>query len=97
VGFERGRGSASSAAKESFRELGELARSAGAEVVATEFQVRPVVDAATLFGRGKIDPEQRQGQNPGTDRTASEFPANGAGNPWQSCQSRACYRAKCIC
>src|ERR1017187_1832295 len=34
--------------------------------------------------------------NPGTDRTASEFPANGAGNPWQSCQSPACYRAKCI-
>ena len=25
--------------------------------------------------------------NPGTDRTASEFPAKGAGNPWQSCQS----------
>src|ERR1035441_4579085 len=24
---------------------------------------------------------------PGTDRTASEFPAKGAGNPWQSCQS----------
>ena len=24
---------------------------------------------------------------PGTDRTASEFPANGAGNSWQSCQS----------
>src|ERR1022692_3744571 len=26
-------------------------------------------------------------RNPGTDRTASGFPANGAGNPWQSCQS----------
>src|ERR1035438_7701218 len=25
--------------------------------------------------------------NPGTDGTASEFPANGAGNPWQSRQS----------
>src|ERR1039458_5195855 len=27
------------------------------------------------------------GGGPGTDRAASEFPANGAGNPWQSCQS----------
>src|ERR1035437_4911240 len=27
-------------------------------------------------------------ENPGTDRTDSEFPANGAGNPCQSCQSR---------
>src|SRR5450759_50120 len=26
-------------------------------------------------------------RNPGTDRTASEFPAKGDGNPWQSCQS----------
>jgi hypothetical protein len=26
-------------------------------------------------------------RGPGTDRTASEFPAKGAGNPWQSCQS----------
>jgi len=26
-------------------------------------------------------------REPGTDRTASEFPAKGAGNPWQSCQS----------
>jgi hypothetical protein len=25
----------------------------------------------------------------GTDRAASEFPAKGAGNPWQSCQSPA--------
>src|ERR1022692_2692884 len=27
------------------------------------------------------------GRKPGTDRAASEFPAKGAGNPWQSCQS----------
>src|ERR1022692_4261400 len=26
-------------------------------------------------------------RNPGTDRTASGFPAKGAGNPWQPCQS----------
>src|ERR1035437_10193930 len=28
-----------------------------------------------------------ESQKPGTDRTASEFPAKVAGNPWQSCQS----------
>jgi GTP-binding protein HflX len=44
----------SSAAAESFRELAELALSANAEIVAEEFQVRPVVDAATLLGRGKV-------------------------------------------
>ncbi len=33
--------------------------------------------------------QETQGEvpRPGTDRTASEFPANGAGNSWQSCQS----------
>jgi GTPase len=44
----------STAAAESFRELGELAVSAGAVVVAEAFQVRPVFDAATLFGQGKV-------------------------------------------
>ena len=29
--------------------------------------------------------------NPGTDGTASEFPAKGAGNPWQSRLSPAGY------
>src|ERR1019366_9343798 len=29
---------------------------------------------------------------PGTDRTASAFPANCAGNPWQSCQSPEGFR-----
>ena len=42
------------AASESFRELAELAASAGAVVVAEVFQVRPVVDAATLLGHGKV-------------------------------------------
>jgi GTP-binding protein HflX len=45
----------SSSAAESFRELTELARSAGAEIVAEVFQVRPVVDAATLLGYGKVE------------------------------------------
>jgi len=54
AGFERRRGSASSAAAESFRVLAELAVSAGAAVVAEGFQVRPVFDAATLFGHGKV-------------------------------------------
>src|ERR1019366_8573798 len=48
------------------------------------------------FGRGKNDPEQRRGRNrnPGTDRAASEFPAKGAGNPWQSCLSRGVLSCK---
>jgi GTPase len=45
----------SRAASESFRELAELATGAGAEVAAEVFQVRPVVEAATLLGRGKVE------------------------------------------
>ncbi|HYA17432.1 MAG TPA: GTPase HflX, partial [Bryobacteraceae bacterium] len=45
----------SPAAAESFRELTELARSAGAGIVAEVFQVRPAVDAATLIGHGKVE------------------------------------------
>jgi len=45
----------SAAAAESFRELAELATSAGAVVVAEAFQVRPTVDAATLLGHGKVE------------------------------------------
>ena len=44
----------SSAASESFRELAELAASAGANIASEVFQVRPVFDAATLFGYGKV-------------------------------------------
>ncbi|MDP9054175.1 MAG: GTPase HflX [Acidobacteriota bacterium] len=54
AGFERRKGSVSAAAAESFRELAELAASAGAEVVAEAFQVKPDVDAATLLGYGKV-------------------------------------------
>ena len=54
AGFERRRGAASRAATESFRELSELAASAGAEIAAEVFQVRPEVDAATLLGYGKV-------------------------------------------
>src|ERR1017187_2444830 len=41
-------------------------------------------DVVGLFDGGGRCPGR-----PGTDRTASEFPAKGAGNSWQSCQSPA--------
>jgi len=41
--------------RESLAELVELARSAGAEVAATIYQVRESADPATLVGRGKLD------------------------------------------
>ena len=41
--------------RESLQELVELARSAGAEIAATVFQVRDAADPATLVGRGKLD------------------------------------------
>jgi GTPase len=41
--------------RESLLELVELARSAGAEIAGTVFQVRDKADSATLVGRGKLD------------------------------------------
>jgi GTP-binding protein HflX len=41
--------------RESLAELVELARSAGAEVAGTMYQVRESADPATLVGRGKLD------------------------------------------
>jgi GTP-binding protein HflX len=41
--------------RESLLELVELARSAGADIVGTVFQVRDKADSATLVGRGKLD------------------------------------------
>ena len=41
--------------RESLAELVELARSAGAYVAATVFQIRDAADPATLVGRGKLD------------------------------------------
>jgi GTP-binding protein HflX len=41
--------------RESLDELVELARSAGADVAGTIFQMRDVADPATLVGRGKLD------------------------------------------
>ncbi len=41
--------------RESLLELVELARSAGAEIAGTVFQVREAADPATLVGRGKLD------------------------------------------
>ncbi|HYL63849.1 MAG TPA: GTPase HflX [Candidatus Methylomirabilis sp.] len=46
---------ASELGRESLAELVELARSAGAEVAGTVFQVRDTADPATLVGRGKLD------------------------------------------
>ena len=54
AGFEKGRGTPSRAASESFAELRELATGAGAEVVGEVFQCRPARDAATLVGEGKV-------------------------------------------
>ena len=41
--------------RESLTELVELARSAGAEIAGTVFQMRDAADPATLVGRGKLD------------------------------------------
>ncbi len=41
--------------RESLSELIELARSAGAEIAGTVFQLRDTADPATLVGRGKLD------------------------------------------
>jgi GTP-binding protein HflX len=41
--------------RESLLELLELARSAGAEIAGTVFQLRDTADPATLVGRGKLD------------------------------------------
>jgi GTP-binding protein HflX len=41
--------------RESLRELEELARSAGAEVAGSIFQMREAIDPATLIGRGKME------------------------------------------
>ena len=41
--------------RESLSELAELARSAGAEIAGTVFQMRDTADPATLVGRGKLD------------------------------------------
>ena len=43
------------AGRESLAELVELAKSAGAEIAATVFQIRDSADPATLVGRGKLD------------------------------------------
>jgi GTPase len=52
----------SARAAESFRELAELAVSAGAEIVGESFQTRPEVDAATLLGQGKVAELKELGQ-----------------------------------
>jgi len=46
---------AGEAERESLRELEELARSAGADVAGSVFQMRDAIDPATLIGRGKME------------------------------------------
>ncbi len=46
---------AGEAERESLAELAELARSAGAEVAGTVFQMREALDPATVIGRGKLE------------------------------------------
>src|SRR6202047_3934539 len=48
--------------RESLAELVELARSAGAEVASTMYQVRESADPATLAGRGKLDEIRAEAQ-----------------------------------
>ncbi|HVW84482.1 MAG TPA: GTPase HflX [Bryobacteraceae bacterium] len=67
AGFERRRGSVSSVAAESFRELSELASSAGAEIVGETFQSRPNPDAATLLGHGKVQELRELAEATGAD------------------------------
>src|ERR1017187_6261210 len=43
--------------------------------------------AGQTLGQGRKTTPDCRSREPGTDRTASEFPAKGAGNPWQSRQS----------
>ncbi len=57
----------SAGAAESFRELAELAASAGAEIVGESFQTRPAVDAATLLGFGKVQELKELGEAVGAD------------------------------
>src|ERR1035441_9938985 len=47
--------------------------------------IRHLPSVARMEGR-KTNPGSRS-RKPGTDGTASEFPAKGAGNPWRSRQS----------
>jgi len=47
--------SAGAPERESLAELVELARSAGADIAGTVFQLRDAADPATLVGRGKLD------------------------------------------
>ena len=55
MGVDRkGRGSRPAQAEESLDELAELAASAGATVAARLMQSRPVLEAATLIGQGKV-------------------------------------------
>jgi len=54
AGFERRRGAVSRRAAESFLELAELAHSAGVVAVGEAYQVKPDIEASTLFGQGKV-------------------------------------------
>jgi hypothetical protein len=49
-----------------------------------ELGEQEIIDAETA---AKLDLARTEPSVPGGAGTASGFPANGAGNPWQSCQS----------
>ncbi|HEY4581146.1 MAG TPA: GTPase HflX, partial [Candidatus Acidoferrales bacterium] len=53
---------AGTAERESLVELAELARSAGAEVTGSVFQMREAIDPATLVGRGKLEEIRAEAQ-----------------------------------
>ncbi|HCC59443.1 MAG TPA: GTPase HflX [Solibacterales bacterium] len=55
IGFELKKGQASGSSDQSFGELTELARTAGAEVASSLFQTRAAAEASTLIGRGKVE------------------------------------------
>src|ERR1019366_9575047 len=58
------------------------------------FPVTQLWDSLSQVGRGPGRKTASGTRNPGTDGTASEFPAEGAGNPWQSRQSRVSALAR---
>src|ERR1035437_411513 len=60
------------------------------KTVVTTVRARPVFRGAVSVTEGFISSRASItdfAEEPGTDRTASEFPAKCAGNSWQSCQS----------
>jgi GTP-binding protein HflX len=64
--------------RESLSELIELARSAGAEIAGTVFQLRDTADPATLVGRGKLDEIRAEATSPPCSSETSKKRQNAA-------------------